>query len=415
MPQRTTCVIAKPGAEPDLPRLAFVAGIDSSNCLGPWRRPNAHSGDREEVQCAVPPGFSACLALLAAMLPVAASAGDRFNSRPYQKDVTVANILQHERQLQSFADANGGTRVAGTSGNQATIDYIASTMEADGWSVQLQPFPFNFFQELAPSTLDRVSPDPETFVNGTDFATLEFSGSGDVTGTVTPVGPLQVPIGNAPPGSTISGCESSDFDGFPVGNIALIQRGTCTFGTKASNAEAAGAIGVVVFNEGQPGRDGPIAGTLGDPVAIPAIGASYALGADTVTRIRDEGQAVVFHITTNTVSEERTTYNVIADSPWGDPNRVVVVSAHNDSVDAGPGINDDGSGIAMDLELARQLGEKGQKPRNHVRFLWVGAEEEGLVGSGFYVESLESHRARQDHRHARLRHGRLAELCPAGV
>ena len=123
----------------------------------------------------------------------------------------------------------------------------------------------------------------------------------------------------------------------------------------------------------------------------------------------------MFHITTNTVSEERTTYNVIADSPWGDPNRVVVVSAHNDSVDAGPGINDDGSGIAMDLELARQLGEKGQKPRNHVRFLWVGAEEEGLVGSGFYVESLSPTELGEDHRHARLRHGRLAELCPAGV
>ncbi len=330
----------------------------------------------------------ACLALLAALLPVGVSAGDQFNSRPYQQIVTVPKILAHEQQLQNFANANGGTRVAGTPGNQATIDYIASTMTADGWSVQLQPFPFNFFTELAPSTLNRVSPDPVTFVNGTDFATMDFSGSGDVTGTVTPVGPLQVPIGSAPAGSTISGCEASDFAGFPAGNIALIQRGTCTFGTKASNAQAAGAIGVVIFNEGQPGRDGPIAGTLGDPVAIPAIGASYALGADTVTRIRDGGQTVVFHITTNTVSEVRTTYNVIADSPWGDPNRVVVVSAHNDSVNEGPGINDDGSGLSMNLELARQLGAAGQLPRNHVRFLWVGAEEEGLVGSGFYVASL---------------------------
>lgn len=329
----------------------------------------------------------ACLALLAAMLPAAAWAGARFNSRPYRQIVTVPNILLQEQQLQSFADANGGIRLAGTPGNQATIDYIASTMTADGWSVQLQPFPFNFFQELAPSTLSRVSPDRVTYVNGTDFATLAFSGSGDVTGTVTPVGPLQVPIDGAPAGSTNSGCAASDFAGFPVGNIALIQRGTCTFFTKVSNAQAAGASGVVVFNEGQPGRDGPIAGTLGNPVAIPAIGASYAVGLDTVTRIRG-GQTVVLHITTSTVSEERTTYNVIADSPWGDPNRVVVVSAHNDSVDAGPGINDDGSGASMNLELALRLGEEGQLPRNQVRFLWVGAEEEGLVGSGFYVDSL---------------------------
>ena len=126
------------------------------------------------------PWILACLALLAAMLPVAASAGDRFNSRPYQKDVTVANILQHERQLQSFADANGGTRVAGTSGNQATIDYIASTMEADGWSVQLQPFPFNFFQELAPSTLDRVSPDRKR-VSSMGPTSRRWSSPGPVT------------------------------------------------------------------------------------------------------------------------------------------------------------------------------------------------------------------------------------------
>jgi Zn-dependent M28 family amino/carboxypeptidase len=117
------------------------------------------------------------------------------------------------------------------------------------------------------------------------------------------------------------------------------------------------------------------------------LGATYQLGVDAVTALRN-AQTVTWHITTNTISENRTTANVIADSPWGDPNRTVVVSAHNDSVGAGPGINDDGSGISMDLELARQLGKEGQLPRNHVRFLWVGAEEEGLLGSNFYVASL---------------------------
>jgi Zn-dependent M28 family amino/carboxypeptidase len=104
------------------------------------------------------------------------------------------------------------------------------------------------------------------------------------------------------------------------------------------------------------------------------------LGVDAVTALR-AGTTLTWHITTNTISENRTTYNVIADSPCGDPNRTVVVSAHNDSVGAGPGINDDGSGTAMDLELARQIGVDGQPPRNHLRFLWVGAEEEGLIGS----------------------------------
>jgi len=325
-------------------------------------------------------------ATVAVLAPGTASAADVFNSRPYRQIVTVPNIVHHEQVLQNIADANGGIRLAGTSGNVQTVDYIASTMTADGWAVQKQPFVFPYFQELAPSTFSQGG---QPFVNGTDFATMQYSGSGDVTANVTAVGPLNVPIGNTPAGTTTSGCTAADFAGFPDGNIALVQRGTCTFGTKAANAEAAGASAIVIFNEGQAGRTDAVAGTLGGPVGIPALGATYQLGVDAVTALRG-GQTVTWHITTSTVSENRTTYNVIADSPWGDPNRTVVVSAHNDSVAAGPGINDDGSGTAMDLELARQLGAEGQLPRNHVRFLWVGAEEEGLLGSAYYVSQLSA-------------------------
>jgi Zn-dependent M28 family amino/carboxypeptidase len=324
-----------------------------------------------------------------ALWPATASASEVYNSRPYRQIVTVPNILKHEQALQNIANANGGTRLAGTPGNVATVDYIASTMTADGWAVQKQPFVFPYFQELAPSAFSQTAPAAQTFVNGTDFATMQYSGSGTVTANVTAVGPLNVPIGNTPAGTTMSGCAASDFAGFPLGNIALVQRGTCTFGTKATNAQAAGASAIVIFNEGQPGRTDAVAGTLGAPVGIPALGATYQLGVNAVTLLRG-GQTVNWHITTSTVSENRTTYNVIADSPWGDPNRTVVVSAHNDSVAAGPGINDDGSGTSMDLELARQLGVEGQLPRNHVRFLWVGAEEEGLLGSNYYVSQLST-------------------------
>jgi Zn-dependent M28 family amino/carboxypeptidase len=335
--------------------------------------------------------------MVVALSPATASATDFYNSLPYRQIVTVPNILQHEQALQNIANANGGTRLAGTTGNVQTVDYIASTMTADGWAVQKQPFVFPYFQELAPSTFSQSAPTGQTFVNGTDFATMQYSGSGDVTANVTAVGPLNVPIGDTPAGTTMSGCAAADFAGFPVGNIALVQRGTCTFGTKATNAQAAGASGIVIFNEGQPGRTAAVAGTLGAPVRIPALGATYQLGVDTVTTLRG-GQTVTWHITTSTISENRTTYNVIADSPWGDPNRTVVVSAHNDSVAAGPGINDDGSGISMDLELARQLGVEGQLPRNHVRFLWVGAEEEGLLGSNYYVSQLSAPTVRRSSR-----------------
>ena len=86
----------------------------------------------------------------------------------------------------------------------------------------------------------------------------------------------------------------------------------------------------------------------------------------------------------------RTTRNVIAETLDGDPNRVVVVGAHLDSVTRGPGINDNGSGSATILEIAEVFAEQGRVPRNKLRFMWYGAEEltPGLIGSTFYVNSL---------------------------
>ena len=65
------------------------------------------------------------------------------------------------------------------------------------------------------------------------------------------------------PGATTSGCEAADFAGMPAGSIALMQRGTCTFGQKADNANAAGAVAAIIFNDGgDAGRVAVINGTL---------------------------------------------------------------------------------------------------------------------------------------------------------
>jgi Zn-dependent M28 family amino/carboxypeptidase len=81
-----------------------------------------------------------------------------------------------------------------------------------------------------------------------------------------------------------------------------------------------------------------------------------------------------------------TTTNVIAETTSGDPNNVIVVGAHLDSVGVGAGINDNGSGSATILEIAEQMTKV--KPRNQVRFIWFGAEESGLLGSEAYVAGL---------------------------
>ncbi|GGW34035.1 M28 family metallopeptidase [Streptomyces caelestis] len=84
----------------------------------------------------------------------------------------------------------------------------------------------------------------------------------------------------------------------------------------------------------------------------------------------------------------RTGYNLIADWPGGDANRVVMAGSHLDSVSSGPGINDNGSGSAAVLETALAVSRAQYKPAKHLRFAWWGAEEVGLAGSRHYVNRL---------------------------
>ncbi len=178
----------------------------------------------------------------------------------------------------------------------------------------------------------------------------------------------------------------TDFAGFPAGNIALLQRGTCTFELKAENAAAAGAVGIVIFNQGNastPDRQGIPAVTLtaNNTSGIPVIGTTYPLG-ETLS----QHAGLRMRVFANTIREIKTTYNVLAETTAGNDNNVVMVGAHLDSVLEGPGINDNGSGSAAILEVAEQM--RKVKPDNTVRFAWWGAEESSLVGSTFYVNNL---------------------------
>ncbi|BFU44919.1 M28 family metallopeptidase [Krasilnikovia sp. MM14-A1004] len=311
-----------------------------------------------------------------------ANAVDRVNSKRLRDAVTVNGILGHERVLQRIASQNGGTRASGTPGYAASAAYVKDTLTAAGYRVSEQEFTFPFFRELAPPTLAQLTPAPADYAT----KTFDLSGSGDVTGTVTPTTDVQVPA-PATPGVT-SGCEAADFT--PAGAapaIALIQRGTCTFQIKVSNAVAAGYDAVVIFNEGQAGRTDVLSGDLGRAFEIPVVGLSYADGAALFAAT--QSGAVTARVTTSTFADPAAkTSNVIAETPGGDPDKVVVVGSHLDSVIEGPGINDNGSGVATNLEIARQLAALKVKPRQKVRFAFWGAEEAGLLGSEHYVATL---------------------------
>lgn len=89
-------------------------------------------------------------------------------------------------------------------------------------------------------------------------------------------------------------------------------------------------------------------------------------------------------------SSGRTGYNLVADWPGGDTNQVLMAGSHLDSVTAGAGINDNGSGSAAVLETALAVSRAGYHPTKHLRFAWWGAEELGMVGSRYYVNNLSS-------------------------
>jgi len=193
-----------------------------------------------------------------------------------------------------------------------------------------------------------------------------------------------------PPRGNTSGCEASDHAGLPFdgpGDIALIQRGTCTFAAKAAAAYAAGAEAVILFNQGNTDaadRNDLFTPTLSPPdpevpvVPIPVVGASFANG----TALAQAGSTARVAVDLVTRQSE----NVIAELPGVNSDNVVMAGAHLDSVPAGPGINDNGSGSAVLLEVAQQLGN--HTPQNTLRFAWWGAEELGLIGSTQWVLDL---------------------------
>ncbi|MDR7083918.1 Zn-dependent M28 family amino/carboxypeptidase [Arthrobacter ginsengisoli] len=295
--------------------------------------------------------------------------------------VSAENIIDHLEALQGIADDNGGNRAAGTPGYEASLVYIEEQLDAAGYDPVRQPFTYDRY-DFVSASLERVSPNPTSYVYGEGFRDLSYSGAGDVTAPLT-----AVDVNLAGDHASTSGCEAADFVGFPAGNVALIQRGTCSFRIKADNAAAARASAVIIFNQGNvvPGDDraGLFGGTLDLPqAAIPVVSTSYATGAELAGL-----SGVEMHVAVDAGVASIDSYNILADTA-GRADRTVVVGAHLDSVGVGPGINDNGSGSAAILETAIQMMESGIEPTNRVRFAFWGGEEDGLVGSDYYVSQL---------------------------
>jgi Zn-dependent M28 family amino/carboxypeptidase len=340
----------------------------------------------------------ACGAVLATLAVTAGARAEPpdVNSSKLERAVTVDGIVAHQRALQTIANMNGGTRSTETPGYAASVAYVRETMERAGWNVSISQFNMPQWRETAPPVMQQLTPTAKTYIPGTgadddsaavDYITFEFSPTVNVANApVVPTNNIVIPSPAA--NSNTSGCAAADFPATTSGAISLIQRGTCPFVQKLANAQAAGAVGVILFNEGDSAgrmnagfRSGPT------DLAIPAVFSSFAVGNELYQAFQ-AGQNPTVHLQTNGVNVDRFFPQVIAETKRGDPNHVVLAGAHLDSVSAGPGINDDGSGSGWQLELGEQISKLGTPPRQKIRLMWFGGEEEGLVGSQYYAARL---------------------------
>ena len=263
-----------------------------------------------------------------------------------------AGLGEHLDALQRIADEHGGNRAAGSAGERATADYVAGRLRAAGYRVAVQEVSVPAFRERSEPRLSAGSRSYEA-------RTLRFSGSGAIAGTVRAVG---------------LGCSPEAFAALRRGEVALIQRGTCSFRAKALAAQRAGAAAVLIAD------DQPVRGSLQRPgirVPVLAVGASAAgLAGERV------GLAV------DAASTIRRSPSVIGETGAADARRVLMAGAHLDSVPDGPGLNDNGSGVTALLEIAEGLGGRRVPDGTALRFAFWGAEEIGLVGSRRYVAGL---------------------------
>jgi Peptidase family M28/PA domain len=311
--------------------------------------------------------------------------------------IKEGDLWAHMEKFQAIANANPGadghpSRNSGEPGYKASVNYVANVMRAAGYNVRIQTYRFDYFAFTSLPQFSEVSPTPQTFGLTTDWNPGRANGSVS-NAAVQPVGGIVIPP--TPTSSSASGCSSADFSGFVAGRVALIQRGTCTFGTKVQNAEAAGASGVIIFNEGNPGRTAVFNGTLtdaaGNPVVptVPVAFTTFAVGQSLYNQYQSTAGSTPAVISLNVSAIENPNaedYNVIAESKGGNPNSVLVVDAHLDAI-YGAGMLDNASGSATILDIAQMM--RKVNPLHKLRFIWFGGEELGLFGSTYYVNELK--------------------------
>jgi aminopeptidase Y len=290
--------------------------------------------------------------------------------------ITEDAILGHLEALQAIADAQGGNRALGSTGYKASVDYVTGELEAAGYAVTAEPVRLpDEPVKLGPGTFERTAPSGRTYTEGVDFNMPSPGASSAVSGDVAVVA---------------DGCDPTSFGSVPPGAVVLVGLddvcGPLLPVIFASDATAGGLVLGPAAGPGAPPQHVDLGSFVID-LDLPVVSVSGDVADE--LEVLAGGTTVTVTIDTGWGLGTVTTTNVLAEWP-GSTDEVVMVGAHLDSVPAGPGINDNGSGIAGILAIAEALAAADLPTDRTIRFGWWGAEEVGLVGSQAYVDSLST-------------------------
>jgi carboxypeptidase Q len=277
--------------------------------------------------------------------------------------IRLDDLLKGSQKLEDFAYAYPErNRVFGSAAHNDTVDFLYRELKKTGY--------YDVYKQKQVHTWTSAESSLTFNDESIKIAAMTYSPSVDVTAEL-------VVVSNV-------GCTASDYPTDVAGRIALVKRGECTFADKSVLAAAAKAAAVIVYNNAA----GSLAGTLGGVSSTYAAiaGISQADGETLLSAAAASAVSVSLEIDSRV--ENRTTFNVIAETKGGDHKNVVSLGGHTDSVEAGPGINDDGSGIISNLVVAKALTKFSVK--NAVRFCFWTGEEFGLLGSEYYTSHLSA-------------------------
>lgn len=289
---------------------------------------------------------------------------------PVASQLELASLESHLAALAEIGQENGDRSVAGL-GFHASVDYVERQLRELGLDPQRQAFEHPIVVQSTPPELVLLTGGEETALAPPTFAASFRSASGSADGAPFPVGHEA---------SGCGGCDAASWTDFPEGAIAWVRGRTSDLPTIGFQASLSGAAAVLLeVDTGDPERRWDPRGPISAGLPIVLIGQNVAEQVAAADAVR----------LTVAVDEDHrvSSVNVLAELPGREPGPVLMIGSHLDSVVGSYGVNDNGTGIAVVLELTRALAGCDLRPTVRVAF-W-GAEEWGLRGSAHYVDRVD--------------------------